>query len=85
MSSLTEALRRGLRRQCDEDGVMCIVSRQACREAADKIERMERIIDEIWATFYGSNLHVANWHRNGDLKPMDDFFEQSDWKAEVTE
>jgi hypothetical protein len=30
-TSLTDALRSG--QQCNEDGVMCIVSRQACHEA----------------------------------------------------
>jgi hypothetical protein len=35
---MIEVLRNG--QQCDEDGVMCIVSRQACHEAADEIERL---------------------------------------------
>lgn len=35
MDQVIEALRSG--QQCDEDGVMCIVSRQACHEAADEI------------------------------------------------
>lgn len=37
--SLIEHLRSG--QQCDEDGVMCIVSRQACHEAADLLEGLE--------------------------------------------
>lgn len=43
--SLTDHLRNG--QQCDEDGVMCIVSRQACHEAADEIERL-RPLAEAW-------------------------------------
>lgn len=39
MSELTKHLRNG--QQCDEEGVMCIVSRQACHEAADHIEKLE--------------------------------------------
>lgn len=39
MSELTDALRNG--QQCDEDGVICIVSRQACHEAAARIEALE--------------------------------------------
>ncbi len=35
---LIDVLRGGS--QCDEDGVMCIVSRQACHEAADLLERL---------------------------------------------
>lgn len=38
LAKLSDALRSG--QQCDEDGVMCIVSRQACHEAAYQIERI---------------------------------------------
>jgi hypothetical protein len=54
-TSLTDALRSG--QQCDEDGVMCIVSRQACHEAADEIEASQAKIAELEA---GSVL----WRRN---------------------
>lgn len=36
--TLTEVLRGG--RQCDNDGVEIIMSRQACLEAADEIEKL---------------------------------------------
>ena len=39
---LTEVLRGG--RQCDEDGVEIIMSRQACHEAADEIERLRGLL-----------------------------------------
>lgn len=42
---MIEALRSG--QQCDEDGVMCIVSRQACHEAADIIEAQQARIKEL--------------------------------------
>jgi hypothetical protein len=80
MSNLTEALRSG--KQADEDGVVCVVSRQACHEAADRIDRLERVVEEIWKSFYGQNLEVANWHQNGEFEPMDSFFESNDWSAE---
>lgn len=80
MSKLTEALRNG--QQADEDGVMCVVSRQACHEAADRIDRLERIVNEIWHSLYGQNMEVANWHQNGDLEPIDSFFEDNDWSVE---
>ena len=51
------------------------------QEAADKIERLEKIISEIWETLYGQNMQVANWHKNGELEPMDNFFESNDWEA----
>lgn len=38
IKELSDALRNG--QQCDEDGVMCIVSRQACHEAADQLDRI---------------------------------------------
>lgn len=39
----------------------------------------ERIVDDIWAMFYGQNLQVMNWHQNGDLEPIDKFFETNEW------
>lgn len=39
----------------------------------------ERIVKEMWEAFYGQNLQVANWHLNGDLEPIDKFFEENDW------
>ena len=44
MNKIIEALRNG--QQCDEDGVMCIVSRQACNEAADEIERLRGLLSQ---------------------------------------
>ena len=45
MGQLTEVLRGG--RQCDEDGVEIIMSRQACHEAADEIERLRGALADI--------------------------------------
>ena len=42
MIELINALRSG--EQCDEDGVRCIVSRQACVEAADTLERLAGLL-----------------------------------------
>lgn len=39
----------------------------------------ERIVNEMWEAFYGQNLELANWHQNGDLEPIDKFFEQNEW------
>nr|WP_310616650.1 hypothetical protein [Pantoea cypripedii] len=32
---------------------------------------------------YGQNLGVANWHQNGDVEPLDNFFEENDWNPET--
>ena len=42
----------------------------------------ERIVKEMREAFYGQNLEVANWHQNGDLEPIDKFFEENDWVLE---
>lgn len=47
-----------------------------------RADRAERIVREIWETFYGQNLQVANWHLNGELEPMDKFFESNDWSVD---
>lgn len=43
------------------------------------IRKQRRIIDEIWDTFYGQNLELANWHLNGTFEPIDNFFENNNW------
>lgn len=43
---------------------------------------IEQKLKDIIDTLYGQNLYVANWHLNGDLKPMDEFFEDNDWFIE---
>jgi len=37
-------------------------------------------LEDLWS-FYGMNLEVANWHMNGDLEPLDAFFEGCDCGA----
>lgn len=39
----------------------------------------ERIVTEIWDMLYGQNMQVAGWHKNGDLEPIDRFFESNHW------
>lgn len=36
-------------------------------------------LSEIKETLYGQNLQVANWHQNGELEPLDNFFEEYGW------
>lgn len=42
-------------------------------------DEAKRIVNEIWEMFYGQNMRVENWHKNGDLEPIDSFFESNDW------
>jgi hypothetical protein len=43
--TLSQMLRNG--EQCDSDGVFCIMSRQACHEAAEVIEGQQAQIDTL--------------------------------------
>ena len=51
-------------------------------DAEKRSAEIERKFKEILETFYGQNLYVANWHLNGDLESMDNFFEENDWFIE---
>ena len=42
----------------------------------------ERIVGEVWDMFYGQNMEVANWHLNGDLEPIDSFFDENHWSLD---
>lgn len=42
-------------------------------------KKLKTIVTEIGECFYGQNMSVANWHLNGDLEPMDVFFEENNW------
>jgi hypothetical protein len=44
-----------------------------------QVSRSSRIISEIRDVFYEQNLAVSGWHLNGNLEPMDDFFDLNDW------
>ena len=57
---LVNVLRSGS--QCDEDGVMCIVSRQACHEAADRIEFLKAEVAELTAQRNGLLRVVTDNH-----------------------
>jgi len=47
--------------------------RSACSAAKEELEA-------LWS-FYGKGLEVANWHLNGDLEPLDHFFESNSCDA----
>jgi hypothetical protein len=44
-----------------------------------EIAELTAKIAEIKNMLYGQNLQVANWHLNGELEPLDNFFEENGW------
>ena len=62
---LTDVLRGG--RQCDEDGVEIIMSREACHVAADEIERLQELVR--WAY---SKLHGRTFNDIDDALKLDE-------------
>ena len=44
-----------------------------------RLKRAEKIVKEIWKMFYGQNMHLTNFHENGDTEPIDNFFDENDW------
>lgn len=77
MLALVEPLRNG--QQCDEDGVMCIISRQLCHEAADALttllEENERLRDGIYSIQQYSSDTIS-----GPSKQSDD---TRDWQRQA--
>ncbi|UZV41245.1 hypothetical protein vBVpaMR16F_179 [Vibrio phage vB_VpaM_R16F] len=51
-------------------------------DAEKRADRNERILKEIIETFYGHGYAIANWHLNGELEPLDNFFDDNDWFVE---
>lgn len=44
------------------------------------LELAYKELSALWS-FYGQGLEVANWHQNGDLEPLDSFFEENNFDA----
>ena len=44
-----------------------------------EVTRLEMVIRDIGDTLYGQNLEVMGYHLNGNPKPMDEFFHESNW------
>lgn len=49
------------------------------KEIFNRLKKAEAIINDIWDVFYGHGLKIANWHQNGDLEPIETFFEENHW------
>lgn len=55
------------------------------RELKAEIARLRKRHAEIVGELYGQGLEVAGWHLNGDLEPLDSWFEQNNWLEAVSE
>lgn len=40
---------------------------------------------DVKAMFYGQGYELANWHHNGQLESMDNFFEENNWEPNELE
>lgn len=52
------------------------VVEEACRVAVDEL-RQCLAFKGYFVDLYGKGLAIANWHKNGDLEPFDNFFEDA--------
>jgi hypothetical protein len=55
------------------------VANAAIAEAADRLHEMQSTIADIRSTLYGHGLAISGWHLNGELEPIDNFFEENGW------
>lgn len=37
-------------------------------------------LDDVRDSFCGRNLMISGWHLNGDLEPVDNWFDSNDWE-----
>ncbi|HGW0999893.1 TPA: hypothetical protein ACNPUC_004045 [Raoultella planticola] len=44
---------------------------------------LKAAIDGVHHELYGQGFMVAGWHLNGDLHPLDSWFEENDWNPET--
>jgi len=74
----------------NNSGRELVAMKQFAADACDKgeIERLRGIIREIAGELYGQGFEVAGYHLNGELKPLDSWFEENGWleaeRGEIT-
>lgn len=52
------------------------------RQLAAENVGLKAAIDGVHHELYGQGFMVAGWHLNGDLHPLDSWFEENDWNPE---
>ena len=57
----------------------CVGCAETLAKAVAEIERLTARLDDIRESLYGKGFYVAGWHLNGDLEPVDTWFEENDW------
>ena len=46
---------------------------------SERMHHAEKIVREINDELYGMDFKISGWHLNGDLEPLDTWFENNDW------
>lgn len=44
---------------------------------------LKSVVSEIHNELYGHGFQVSGWHLNGDLEPLDSWFEENNWNPET--
>ena len=57
---------------------------EAYKRNKARAEALERF-KAYWDALHGQGLEVANWHKNGDLEPFDNFYESAEQERGGTE
>ena len=50
-------------------------------ELLEALIRLKKMYQDLESTLYGKNMTVNNWHLNGDVEHIDNFFEDLDLDA----
>ena len=51
----------------------------AAKETAKERDRLRAVLKEICDELYGQGFKVDGWHQNGDLEPLDSWFDDNGW------
>lgn len=51
-------------------------------ECVEALEKANKKLQEINEMFVGQNMEVMGWHLNHTTEPLDNFFEENNWKPE---
>ncbi len=52
-------------------------------QKADRCDELHAVVSEMSDMLYGQGFEVANWHLNGDMESMDNFFEENNWLTRI--
>lgn len=49
------------------------------KHLSEQLNEANRRLEEITSELYGKGLDVVGWHLNGDLEPLDTWFDDNEW------